>query len=76
MMDENTDYLSKAAAELDMYRAALSCLVEVASGCAKDAETMRVENMLYLLEGGLDRIGALLQQESKYRMAKKARAQA
>lgn len=76
MMDENTDYLSKAAAELDMYRAALSCLVEVASGCARDAETMRVENMLYLLEGGLDRVEALLRQEAQYRMTKTEGAQA
>lgn len=50
--------------------------VEVASGCARDAETMRVENMLYLLEGGLDRVEALLRQEAEYRMTKTEGAQA
>ncbi len=37
---------------------------------------MRVENMLYLLEGGLDRVEALLRQEAEYRMTKTEGAQA
>ncbi|MFN1148229.1 hypothetical protein [Serratia liquefaciens] len=70
MTNAHNDYLSLAASELEMHRAALSCLLACFGGHSGDAESLRAENVLYLLEGGLDRIGSLLEQEAKYRMSR------
>lgn len=72
MMDNNTDFLSAAFAELDMNRAALTCLIECFGVEMVPERIVLTENMLYLLEGGLDRVSALLEQEAQYRLEVKA----
>jgi len=71
-MDNNTDYLSVAFAELEMNRAALTCLMECFGGEMEPKRVVLTENMLHLLEGGLDRVSALLEQETQYRLEVKA----
>lgn len=71
MTNQDTDYLSMAAAELDMQRAALSCLLEVFSSSMTKGEAVRAENMLYLLQDGLLRVSERMEEEVKYRMGGK-----
>ncbi|KFK93808.1 hypothetical protein [Serratia sp. Ag1] len=72
MTDAKNDYLSAAAAELSMQQAALISLIEYWHNSRKDEEDRRLvtENLLYNLEGGLERTWNLLEQESRYRMAR------
>lgn len=71
MTNQNTDYLSMASAELDMQRAALSCLLAVFCSNMTEGEAVRAENMLYLLQDGLQRVSERMEEEVKYRMGGK-----
>ncbi|TBL54238.1 hypothetical protein EYZ00_08575 [Hafnia paralvei] len=68
MTNQDTDYLSMAAAELEMNRAALSCLLEVFSPSMSEEEAVRAENMLYLLQDGLLRVSERMEEETQHRM--------
>lgn len=71
MTNQNTDYLSMAAAELDMQRAALSCLLEVFDSNMSEEKAVRAENMLYLLQDGLQRVSERMEEETQHRMGGK-----
>ncbi|HBE9079252.1 hypothetical protein [Serratia fonticola] len=71
MADVKNDYLSMAASELAMQQALLTSLIEYWHGDKKDNDRLLVtENLLYILEGGLERTWELLEQESRHRMTR------
>lgn len=71
MTNQDTDYLSMAAAELEKSRAALSYLLEVFHSNMSKEKAVCAEVMLYLLQDGLLRVSERMEEETKYRMGGK-----
>lgn len=69
IMDVNICRLAKAVSELDKSRAALTLLIESFTDEAGPKRVVLTENMLYLVEDGLNRVNDLLSQEYQNREA-------